>query len=744
MATLGIATLQTDVDQAGIEDGLAQTEKKTEEALSNVGTAFAAGLGAAIGGAVLKAIGAAFTFLKDQIVGTFEDLILIERLMAQTEAVIESTGGAAGLTAQEIADMSGALEVLTGVEAEVIQEGANMLLTFKNIGQDVFPEALEVINDMGVAMGLDLSNAAILVGKALNDPATGLATLTRVGITFTDEQKEVIQALLDTGDIAGAQAIILEELSSQFGGSAEAFGETLEGQMAMFDNSLGEIKESLLADFMPLIKDAFAGLNTFIKSANVQAVLSGSVKWIKSTLIPSILSIIAAGTLLFTGDFEGGIFGLFEDDPVITAILDVRDAIMGLFDFITDNATAITTAMGVISAVLFGIKIVAAITAGVSAITAIIGALFTPIGALVAVAVLLGVAWQQNWGGIREAVAQAWAQIQPVLQNLWTWIQTTLPLALAFLAELWTSVLVPAMQAAWLWVQNNVFPIIETLWGWLKVGLAAAVQFLGNLWTGTLLPAIKAVWDWVQTVAVPIITELIGWLSTQIPAAIETLSTFWSTVLLPAIETVWAWITENLFPLFTALGGLIETVLIVQLEIWAGIWSNVLQPAIEAVWGWITESMIPALIEIGTAIGEFLAPVIEWLADFLVETLAPAWEILESIIIIVVSAINAMVDTLSDLELPDWLDPGSPTPFELGLRGIARAAREVNKVGLLGEMGNLTGSPAVLADQLGPGPGRGVTINVEQLVGDERYLDVFARKLIPAIQREEIRRGAAQ
>jgi len=39
-------------------------------------------------------------------------------------------------------------------------------------------------------------------------------------------------------------------------------------------------------------------------------------------------------------------------------------------------------------------------------------------------------------------------------------------------------------------------------------------------------------------------------------------------------------------------------------------------------------------------------------------------------------------DTLGNIQLPDWLTPGSPTPFELGLRGITEAMTDLNNMGM--------------------------------------------------------------
>ena len=56
-------------------------------------------------------------------------------------------------------------------------------------------------------------------------------------------------------------------------------------------------------------------------------------------------------------------------------------------------------------------------------------------------AYLLYEAWTNNWGGIQEKVAAAWAVIQPVLQQLWDWLSTNIPLALQTLSQAWDGVM---------------------------------------------------------------------------------------------------------------------------------------------------------------------------------------------------------------------------------------------------------------------------------------------------------------
>jgi len=211
-----------------------------------------AGVGIAAGAAFV-AVGAAGTAF---VVASAKQLMEIEKLNAQTNAAIKSTGSAAGRTVDQINELNGSLEKLTGIEAEVIQQGQNMLLTFTNIKGDTFDEATEAALDLSVALGKDMQSAALLVGKALNDPVKGMGALSKAGVQFTEDQKAAIEAMVELNDTAGAQSAILEELNKQFGGSAAAFGETTAGQLAKIANVFGEIGEAVAGPFLSVFKDA--------------------------------------------------------------------------------------------------------------------------------------------------------------------------------------------------------------------------------------------------------------------------------------------------------------------------------------------------------------------------------------------------------------------------------------------------------------------------------------------------------
>lgn len=169
---------------------------------------------------------------------------------AKLSATLKATGYAAGFTTSELKEQAAQLQKNTGVGDETIMSMQGILATFKNVRGDVFTRATSAILDMGAAMGkagkgsADVEAAVIQVGKALNDPIKGMAALSRVGIQFTEQQKEQIEGLQESGDLQAAQAIILKELETQFGGTAKAVADSAGGMMQL-KAVLGDAQEEV-------------------------------------------------------------------------------------------------------------------------------------------------------------------------------------------------------------------------------------------------------------------------------------------------------------------------------------------------------------------------------------------------------------------------------------------------------------------------------------------------------------------
>lgn len=224
-----------------------------------------------------------------------------EKAETKLAAVLKSTGQAAGYNAQQLKDMAARMQAITTVGDEVTINGMAMLATFKQIKGEAFEGATKAAMNMSQVMDQDLKSSIVMIGKALNDPIANLSAMTRTGVQFTKQQKDMIKALWEAGDAAGAQAVILQELDSQFGGAAEAARKTFAGAVTAAGNALGDLKEQLGAVitqnpfFINMAKEAENWFNrlgqTIVRnrdqlqeySKDVGVRIVSSIKWMLST-----------------------------------------------------------------------------------------------------------------------------------------------------------------------------------------------------------------------------------------------------------------------------------------------------------------------------------------------------------------------------------------------------------------------------------------------------------------------------
>jgi hypothetical protein len=177
-----------------------------------------------------------------------------EKQTAKLEAVLASTGGVSGQTVASLEAHASALQSVTAFEDDTVKGAQAVLLTFKKISGETFPQATEAALDLATVFDTDLKGAAMMVGKALEDPIRGITALRRAGVSFTADQQNVIKSLIETGEVAKAQAMILKEINNQVGGSARKVGDTTFGQIEQLKNALGDLAEIVGGHLTPVIE----------------------------------------------------------------------------------------------------------------------------------------------------------------------------------------------------------------------------------------------------------------------------------------------------------------------------------------------------------------------------------------------------------------------------------------------------------------------------------------------------------
>jgi len=187
---------------------------------------------------------------------------------------------------------------------------------------------------------MDLDSAAMQVGKALNDPVAGLAALSRSGVQFTAEQEAMIKAMVEAGNVAGAQEVMMKELNTQFGGSAAAAVDTYAGQQAVLQEkfagiqqTLGEALMPIMMEFgrflgdtlVPILANVVEGISTWISDMQALGVTGDIFFWLRDAIaaVPGVLAMMGAGLQVVLNFFQ-----------------PLGDAVMGLVNVIVPSMVA--------------------------------------------------------------------------------------------------------------------------------------------------------------------------------------------------------------------------------------------------------------------------------------------------------------------------------------------------------------------------------------------------------------------
>jgi hypothetical protein len=406
----------------------------------------------------------------------------------------------------------------------------------------------------------------------------------------------------------------------------EAFGDTVASIKAGVKGMLG----TLAGQFLPIFKTIATAMQNLFKSEAFKKGIQDLSKAIQG-FVTIVVDVI---TKLANGDLQGAlaaIFGADRAEQLITFFRIVSNFISNvLIPFVQTHAQEIKAALIGIGAALAAAGIggiIAGIVAAINPVTLIIAGIAAAIG-------VLSAAWAGNWGNVRARFEEVWAILQPALQQLWDWLSTNIPLALQALSGFWTGTLLPAVQAVWNFLEANLFPVLQKIGEFIGFILVADIQALSAIWTNVLLPALQAVWSFLQTYIFPLLQAIGKFISAVFSLYLRALAALWQNILLPALKQVYQYLKDNVFPLFQKLGDFI---------------SKTFQPVISALSTFLSNKLAPAF----KAIADAVKGVIQWIAT--------------------------LADRLNNLELPAWLTPGSPTPWEIGLLGINDAMAELNK-----------------------------------------------------------------
>jgi hypothetical protein len=457
-----IRDLDKDLDKAN------KTGGKTSSAFKKVG--------AVVGGVV------AFETLRRGVGAAVAEFEEARKVGALTQSVIKSTGGAAKITAGEVGRLAERISNKTAIDDEAVQSGANLLLTFKNIrneagaGRDIFNQATAAAIDLSAAGFGSIKSASKQLGKALNDPVKGMTALGRSGVTFSEDQKKAIEALLATGKAADrvkAQQIILREVQSQVGGAAAAQATPLDKLRVVMAN----LAEAAGAVLVP----------AFDKAARFLAEFFGQM----------IENRGVGGALVSTFRQFGGALG--------TVVAAIVNAVKWFREHETVTL-ALAVAVGILTAAFVALKVkallamVPAIYSNVVAWLALKAAMLTnPIVlvgvALAALAAALVVAYKES-ETFRAIVDAAFKAVKVAGEAAFGWLRKAVPDVISFVRGRWEN-LKTIVQLYWNAYKTLIINPVRAAFEWVRGAVGTVIGFLRERWE-TIKTVTAAAWALVK------------------------------------------------------------------------------------------------------------------------------------------------------------------------------------------------------------------------------------------------------
>lgn len=347
-----------------------------------------------------------------------------------------------------------------------------------------------------------------------------------------------------------------------------------------------------------------------------------------------------------------------RDNILPSLIAKITEIVTPIQEWIKNNVELNDVLIGL--GLLFGAVIIPAIWAVVAPILAVIA-----VGAaLIAAVSLIRQAWENDWGGIRTALTDAWENtIRPALQALGEWITGTLIPTVQMLWDTWVNVVWPQivtkLQEAWAFIQ----PILVAIGEWITGTLVPTIQELYRVWVEDVWPTIQTVTQNVWAILEEVFTEVGRWINDNLVPWVEYFAEQWREKFedaQKALDEVWSIIQ----PIWIAFQEWMEKKLPEALEFLRGEWKG----AMDALSGPI-QTVKDIWQELVDAVQGFW----DWITshDFSIDIKLP--------------------------DLPDWATPGSPLPIHTAWKNFAQ------------DMNRMTIAPDI---QLGGGEGRSTNYNI--------------------------------
>ncbi|PPF39978.1 tape measure protein [Pseudoclavibacter sp. AY1H1] len=356
-----------------------------------------------------------------------------------------------------------------------------------------------------------------------------------------------------------------------------------------FEGMIGNLQATVVGGLSDAITELKPQIGTFI------GFFSDTIEGAVPILVGFVQGIAPLGeavggiiTILTTGDFQGGIFGLDEDAPVISFLFTLRESAQSVFDILTQ---------GDFTGPIFGLE----------EDSALVGFFFSLRDAAQGV-----VAWFQDAStGAVPAIMEGFRGVGDVLGGIISFVDSNsdwlVPMTvgvIAFVAAYKAVVFVTGVMAA---LRSGTMLATAAQWA---LNIAMNANPIGLIIAGVAALTAGLVWFFTQTeLGQQVWQNIVSFISTAI-------TWLWESVLSPvftAIGAIFTWLYDNVISPIVA--GIV-----LYVQVWAAIftwlWDNVLSPvftAIGAIFSWIYNNVVMPIVTGIVILVQAWAAIFNWL-----------------------------------------------------------------------------------------------------------------------------------
>jgi hypothetical protein len=304
---------------------------------------FATGFGIAAGAAFAAAAAGAVAFGISSLKAADESNRIVrglDNMIANSEALGKSVQSVEKAS-KTITDFTQKFALLTGISDETFNSLATSFLAAPNIanmGADGVNRLIQISADAAAATGKDLESVGTALAKALENPETAMAKLQRANIFLTEEQKKTYQSMTDIGDLAGAQAYLIETLGTKYAGAAEAAASPWARLLETFQKLKELVGNELGKALLPIIPQIQAAVDAMIADPAFAVMLAEVAKSF-TEMAPSIIELLPSLT-------ELGLVLIPAMIQLIPLLIPLIEFLTGALKFLSDDMARVTENTG--------------------------------------------------------------------------------------------------------------------------------------------------------------------------------------------------------------------------------------------------------------------------------------------------------------------------------------------------------------------------------------------------------------